>query len=221
MTSLGFDAAQARSRKDHVLDVLRDAIISGRIAAGDRLTEVQLSSEFGTSRSPVREALRQLEQEGLVETTPYRGTAVLGVSQREIEQVLIPIRITLERFAFAEALAHLEPADFADLQLMVDEMDDAAERGDAQRLADADVRFHELVITRSGQRHCLQIWKTIQPRVHSYFQRDAHAHADASFVARQHQELLRSLQSGDADAVTDAIDQHIHIYLSPATTADD
>lgn len=71
---------------------------------GDKLVELDLSAQLGTSRAPVREALRQLEQEGLVVSYPYRGTEVLSVSQEEIEQVLVPIQLTIERFAFTQAL---------------------------------------------------------------------------------------------------------------------
>ena len=76
----------------------------GRYEPGERLIEATLSSELGTSRGPVREALRQLENEGLVMSFPYRGAVVLGVSDEEVQEVLIPIRLTLERYSFVHAL---------------------------------------------------------------------------------------------------------------------
>ena len=163
----------------------------------------------------IREALRQLEQEGLVVSYPYRGTEVLGVSQDELEQVLVPIRVTLERFAFARALPELGPDDLQALQALVDDMEAAAREGADDRLADADVRFHELVIDRSGQRHCLQVWKTTLPRVRAYFRRDASAHDDPMDVAGQHQELLDVIRTGDEAAVLDAVERHIRIHLGP------
>jgi DNA-binding GntR family transcriptional regulator len=212
---LGLRPVPAQSRREHVAQILREAITSGQLAPGERLIEVDLAAELGTSRAPVREALRQLEQEGLVASYPYRGSEVLGVSQDEVEQVLVPIRITIERFAFAKALGRLTPADLDDLQALVEEMAEAAREGATERLADADIRFHELVVVRSGQRHCLQMWKTIQPRVRAYFQRDAPAHDDPGFVAKQHQELLEVIRAGDPAAVLDAVERHIHIHLAP------
>jgi len=157
MTELGLRRVPSHSRRELVVQILRDAITSGRLKPGDRLIEVDLSKELGTSRAPVREALRQLEQEGLVASYPYRGSEVIAVSQDEVEQVLVPIRITLEQFAFSRALGRLTEDDFNELRSLVTEMEDAARTGSTEQLADADIRFHELVIVASGQRHCLQI----------------------------------------------------------------
>ena len=92
------------SMRQRATDVLRAAIINGRLVPGDRLKEAELSEQLGISRAPVREALRQLEHEGLVVSLPYRATEVLGISQEEIAEVLVPIRLTLETFAFRRAL---------------------------------------------------------------------------------------------------------------------
>ncbi len=220
MTELGLRRVPTQSRREHVVEILREAITSGRLTPGDRLVEIDLAKELGTSRAPVREALRQLEQEGLVVSYPYRGSEVLGVSQDEIEQVLVPIRITLERFAFAQAITRLVDEDFRELRALVAEMESAAQAGATDRLADADIRFHELIVIRSEQRHCLQVWKTIQPRVRAYFRRDAPAHDDPTSVAAQHQQLLDVLQAGDTAAALEAIDRHIHIHLAPKAAVD-
>ena len=105
-------AGRGGPRGQQVVEVLRGEIIAGRYEPGERL----LSSELGTSRGPVREALRQLENEGLVMSIPYRGAFVLGVSDEEVQEVLIPIRLTLERYSFAHALDRLTDADFAELR---------------------------------------------------------------------------------------------------------
>lgn len=203
-----------QSRREHVAEILREAITSGQLLPGHRLTEAELSSQLGTSRAPIREALRQLEQEGLVLSYPYRGTEVLGVSQEEIEEVLVPIRLTLERFAFGKAMAVLSDADFDHLDALADGMVDAANAADPGRLADEDVRFHEAVIVLSGQQHCLQVWRTIQPRVRAYFRRDASYYEDPTAVAAQHRQLIAALRSGDAAVVDAAVVDHIHTHFS-------
>lgn len=215
MSGAGLRRVPAQSRREHVVEILRDAITTGRLNPGDRLVEIDLARELGTSRAPVREALRQLEQEGLVASYPYRGSEVLGVSQTEVEQVLVPIRVTLERFAFSEAMGRLEEQDFDQLQSLIDDMVVAARNKETDQLADLDIRFHELIMIRSEQRHCLQVWKTIQPRVRAYFRRDAPAHESPTSVAHQHQELLDELRGGDEARVLEAISRHIHIHLSP------
>ncbi len=206
------------SRGHNVARALRTAITSGAISPGDRLLETELATQFGTSNGPVREALVQLESEGFVVKAPYRGTIVAEVSQDEIEGVLVPVRVTIERFAFAEALPRLTAEDFARLDQLVGEMRDAEDSGDSDRLAEADLEFHELVIQRSGHSHCLQLWRVIQPRVRAYFRRDADARTDQDqhSVVAQHRELLAALRTRDAVAVRAAVDAHIHVHLDAA-----
>ncbi|MET8571739.1 GntR family transcriptional regulator [Streptomyces sp. NPDC004783] len=206
-------SASLASRRETVADVLREAITSGQLQAGQKLTESGVAEQLGTSRAPVREALRQLEQEGLVISYPYRGTEVLGVSQEEIENVLVPVRVSLERFAFRKAMPRLTDADYAHLESLVRNMEAAAAASDAALLADEDIRFHEAVVTLSGQQHCLQIWRSIQPRVRAYFRRDANHYADATVVASQHQELVDALRGGDVQALDRAVAAHINTHF--------
>lgn len=203
------------SRRETISDVLRDAITSGNLRAGQKLTEAGVAEQMGTSRAPVREALRQLEQEGLVISYPYRGTEVLGVSQEEIENVLVPIRISLEKFAFRKAMPRLSETDYADLESLVSNMEAAADRNDAALLADEDIRFHDAVVTLSGQQHCLQIWRTIQPRVRGYFRRDASYYTHPAEVAAQHRDLIAALRSGDDQLLDRAVTAHIRTHFTP------
>jgi DNA-binding GntR family transcriptional regulator len=203
------------SMRQRATDALRAAIVSGRLVPGDRLKEAELSEQLGISRAPVREALRQLEHEGLVVSLPYRATEVLGISQEEIEEVLVPIRLTLETFAFRRALPLLSEDNLDALGVLVQTMRQAGSIGDLDALAEADVRFHELVIERSGQQHCLQIWRSIQPRVRAYFRRDAPIHSRADEIADEHQELLDVLRRGDETQLLETLRHHICNFLAP------
>jgi DNA-binding GntR family transcriptional regulator len=156
----------------------------------------------------LREALRQLENEGLVASEPYRGTVVLGISQIEIDEILVPIRITLERFALRHALPNLTAADFDQLQRLVDQMDAAKDDVDAITLT--DIQFHQLLMERAGQPHCLQIWQLMEPRIRAYFRRDAKALKSSSAPAEQHARLLAALRSGDEAKALAELDRHIH-----------
>ncbi len=202
--------------RQRATNVLRSAIVSGRLRPGDRLKELELSEQLGISRAPVREALRQLEHEGLVLSSPYRATEVLGISQEEIVEVLVPIRLTLETFAFRRALPLLTSEDLRALRELVQTMRSAAADGDLDALAEADVHFHELIIERSGQRHCLQIWRSIEPRVRAYFRRDAPIHSRLDEIADEHQELVEILQRGKEGPVLETLRGHIYNYLEPS-----
>jgi DNA-binding GntR family transcriptional regulator len=215
-TNTPLPALAPASLRRRASDVLRSAIVDGRLRPGDRLKEVELAEQLGISRAPVREALRQLEHEGLVASLPYRATEVLGVSQEEIAEVLVPIRLTIESFAFRNALPLLSDADFDALAQLVAKMRRAAKRGDLDELAEDDVRFHDLVIERSRQPHCLQIWRSIEPRVRAYFRRDAPAHAPLDEVADEHDELLQALRGGDEQQLLATLERHILHYLAPS-----
>jgi len=165
------EAGKGRPRGQQVVEILRSAIITGGYEPGERLIEATLSTELGTSRGPVREALRQLENEGLVMSFPYRGAVVLGVSDEEVQEVLIPIRLTLERYSFMHALDRITEEEFAELGKQVWLMEQAAAADDLARHVEADLRFHEIVISASGQTHTVQIWRTIWPRIRAYFYR--------------------------------------------------
>src|ERR1700722_11215340 len=104
--SRSFDRPPYRTSK--IVAALREAIGRGEFAPGERLVEMRIAAQFGSSRAPVRDALR--EHEGLVQLTPYRSAVVVGVSDEEVHEVLIPIRLTLERYGFVRALSRLGEA---------------------------------------------------------------------------------------------------------------
>ena len=202
-------------RVQQVIETLRTAIISGRFDPGDRLIESALSAELGTSRGPVREALRQLENEGLVMSFPYRGAVVLGVSDEEVHEVLIPIRLTLERYSWSHALEKLTDDDFAELGKQIWLMEQAGKASDLLKLVEADLAFHEIVINASGQLHTVQIWRTIWPRIRAYFFRYERFRSFEETV-EEHRELLEALQTRDPAVVLPLLEGHIDVPAPPA-----
>jgi DNA-binding GntR family transcriptional regulator len=193
-----------------VLETLREAIVVGRYVDGDRLIEDRIARELGTSRGPVREALRQLEHEGLVISYPYRGAVVQGVSDEEVHEVLIPIRLTLERFSFAKAVERMGEADFAELAKEVWLMKESGADGNLLRCVEADIRFHEFVLSCSGQPHTAQVWRSIAPRIRAYFFRYGR-HSDLGQIAVEHDQLLTALRSGSHKVLMSALEKHIAV----------
>jgi DNA-binding GntR family transcriptional regulator len=202
--------SKAGPRGQQVIEALRIAIISGRFAPGERLIEARLSRELGTSRGPVREALRHLENEGLVMSFPYRGAVVVGVSDEEVHEVLIPIRLTLERYSWRLALEKLSDDDFAELGKQIWLMEQAGRANDLLKLVEADLAFHEIVITASGQLHTVQIWRTIWPRIRAYFYRYERFRSFEETV-EEHRELLAALQTRDPVIALAQLERHIDV----------
>ena len=203
-------ARRSSPRRQRVLDALREAILVGRYADGDRLIEDRIARELQTSRGPVREALRELEHEGLVVSYPYRGAVVLGVSDEEVDEVLIPIRLTLEKFSFTKAQERMTEQDFAELAKEVWLMGEAGRDGDLLRSVEADIRFHEFVLSCSGQPHTTQIWGSIAPRIRAYFFRYGRW-SDLSRIAHEHDDLLSALRSDDHRNLMRIVERHIAV----------
>jgi DNA-binding GntR family transcriptional regulator len=201
--------------RERVLEVLREEIMLGKLADGERLIEDGIARRLHTSRGPVREALRQLEHEGLVVSYPYRGAVVLGVSDEEVQHVLIPIRLTLERYCFLKALERMSDADFAELAKEVWLMGEAARADDLMSAVEADIRFHEFVLSRSDQQHSAQLWGAIAPRIRAYFFRYGRV-SDLARIAREHNDLLAAMQTRDPKVWARALEQHIAVQVPPA-----
>jgi DNA-binding GntR family transcriptional regulator len=191
-----------------VVESLRDAIVAGRLEDGARLIEDKIARELKTSRGPVREALRQLEHEGFVVSYPYRGAVVLGVSDEEVQQVLIPVRLTLEKYSIPKAVERMDDGDFAELGKEVWRLGEAARTNDLEQSVDADMRFHEILLEHSGQQQAAQVWRSIAPRIRAYFFRYGRQ-SSLGQIALEHGELLTALQTRDPAVIAAALDQHI------------
>lgn len=200
---------QSRSLRQQVAEMLRRAIINGELQAGERLREEVLAEQLQMSRGPIREALRQLEQEGLVASFPYRGTVVAQIWGEEVLQVLIPMRSILEQYALEAALKKLTDKDLEALAHVVDAMAAAAEEGDLARVVDLDLSFHRLLVERSGQFHSLQLWDLLAPRIRGLFYRMGPEHSSLRAIAEQHRALLADLSSSDRERAHAALREHI------------
>lgn len=203
-------------RRARVAEALREAILTGQLEDGERLIEEKIARELQTSRGPVREALRQLENEGFVRSYPYRGATVLGVSDEEVQQVLVPVRLVLERFSFLKAAELMSDGDLAELGKQVWLLEEAARTEDLERSVDADMRFHELVLDWANQPHTAQVWRTIAPRIRAYFFRYGRRSSLAR-IADEHRELLAAMQTRETDTILAALERHIAVE-APATT---
>ncbi len=197
-----------------IADALREQIIAGRLRPGERLVESQIASHLQTSRGPVRDALRQLEHEGLVASLPYKGAVVVGISDEEI-RVLISLRTVLECFSFAKALRIMGDSELAELSKIVWQMERAAARKDLEGVVEADLRFHESVLEMSGLPHTVQVWRCIAPRIRAYFRR-FDENQDLQAVVAEHRELFDALVVGKEDELLRILVKHIDVAVGSA-----
>jgi len=206
-----FPRAQHASLRLNVLSTLRSYILAGRLQPGDRLMENEIARQMGISRAPVREAIRQLEQEGLVESSPHRGTYVTSLPDDEIEQIY-QARALLEGYAARRAARRISVEDLQRLRVLLQEMRQAVQEGDLVRLAEKDLAFHEEILRLSGSRTIMRVWASmdaiIRNRTYSIMRRSARSDI-IEYTAESHQPLLDALASGDEERAEQAVRQHI------------
>jgi DNA-binding GntR family transcriptional regulator len=192
----------------HVYDALRRAIVTGVLQPGQRVNEAQVAREMRISRAPVREAIRLLEQAGLLVSVPRRGTVVVTLSAEDVEEVYT-LRADLETRAIRRATSRLSEADLADLERLLRVMRAASVAGDLPALLDADIAFHRKIVTAAGWPQLLRVWESLQPRTLTLYTIKTLVKWSAQMHAERHQPVLDALSARDVDAAAAAIRQHI------------
>jgi DNA-binding GntR family transcriptional regulator len=205
---------ESHSLVDLALDRLSREILSGRTDPGERLVEEQLTRRLGISRAPLREALRLLAQQGLVEHIPRRGVRVATLSDDDVRE-LYEVRDVLERHAVANIRSG---ADLAGLTAALESMRKATEAGDRLAVADAHRRFHVEVVSLGGNRQLGVLYESVLVRLQLYMavnlRREAEI-AEPSDGVHRHERLLAAVRQGDATAIMAALGAHgARTYLS-------
>jgi DNA-binding GntR family transcriptional regulator len=189
---------------------LRQDILSGLLPPGERLIEEQLTHQFGISRAPLREALRELAQQGLVEHSPRRGVRVAELSGTDVDE-LFGLRSLLERYAMELALPLPDNRTLAGLTGAWDAMAAAAQADDAFGENEAHRRFHVEVVALAGQRQLLMAFEPVILKLQLYMaanlRREAEHRAPSEGVER-HRRLLEAIASGDRPTVLAALAAH-------------
>ncbi|MDX6741309.1 GntR family transcriptional regulator [Actinocorallia sp. A-T 12471] len=203
------DELQPPSLVELVMARLRADILSGELASGERLIEEQLTARFGISRAPLREALRLLGQQGLVEHLPRRGVRVAELSAGDVDE-LFGLRDVLERYAVRTALPG--PLVLADLGEALENMDAAAKAGDVLAENDAHHRFHLALVSLSGHRQLLLAYEPVILKLQLYMAANLRLETEAlrapeEGVAR-HRRLYEAIATGDPTVALAALASH-------------
>ena len=201
------DAAISRSvLSDQVKDRLLQAILDGRYPPGARIVETGVARELGTSQAPVREALRDLEALGVVETTAFRGARVRRPSADELLEAFV-IRAELESLGARLAIPHLTDEDLEVLAGYVDQMQRSAEDGDYYAEATADAAFHGRIVELGGNATLERVWRTLEPFSRTYITMVVPG-VDRHRIAELHAPILAALRLRDPAAVTAVLHDH-------------
>lgn len=199
-----------RSLAEDIIDHLREAIYEGHLAPNERLREEVLASALGLSRGPVREALAQLEREGLVIREPHRGATVARLSIDDLDEVH-SLRLALEQLAVIEAMRKGHAGYLDEMQTVIDEMDACLERGiTTQEGASLDIRFHEIIVQASDHKRLYNMWSMLRPQIHIFLLSRNVVDADfRDFIVPDHQDLLDVMRTGDEEEALVQLREHL------------
>jgi DNA-binding GntR family transcriptional regulator len=189
---------------------LRREILSGRCEPGERLVEEQLTRQLGISRAPLREALRLLGQQGLVEHVPRRGARVATLSDRDVQE-LYSVRDMLERHAVESALPLRDDSALDGLRQAITRMRAAAHVGDLLEVANAHRRFHVSVVALAGNHQLTAIYESILVKLQLYMAINLRREAELTRPddgVHRHEKLLAAVADGDPARVLSALAGH-------------
>jgi DNA-binding GntR family transcriptional regulator len=197
-----------RPLSEEAYDALRAAILGGRLPPGARIVEADIARQMATSRSPVREAVRKLEHEGLLEYVPRRGTIVVGLSHDDVADAY-QLRAHLEGYGARLAATRASEAQLARLLEMIERMRECASSHDLEGLVAADVEFHRLVCDASGSPRLLQAWETLNPTRWTLVSGLRATDLSLEQIAERHWPILAALRSHKPDHAENIIRSHI------------
>lgn len=197
-----------------VADRIRTAILSGHFGPGERLREEALARATGVSRGPIREALAQLEREGLIVIQRNRGTYVAQLSREDLDEVYT-LRVAVERLAVERATARAATAALDEMQGVVDDISRRMTRGiSVQEAAELDLAFHDLVYRAADHRRLHDTWSTLRPQIHILLLARNVTNDDfRELVVPSHQLILDALRDRDEErAVAVTLDHLLGSY---------
>ena len=194
--------------RDVVFHTLRRGIMKGDLKPGERLMEIRLANRLGVSRTPIREAIRMLELEGLVVMVPRKGAQVAEITEKDLKDVL-EVRMGLEDLAVKFACRRITEKQLEDMDRASRKFVEAVRKEDLTELAQADVEFHDLIYKATGNDRLVQLLNNIREQMYRYrveYLKDAEIRAS---LVREHDELLERLRLRDVDGARRITQKHI------------
>lgn len=197
------------SMRDRIIGAIRNAILNGELQPGQRVTENEIAESLGVSRAPVREAIRELVNEGFLQSFAYRETRVSRITTLELLEVLIPTRIIAETFALRHLMNRSDPESvLARLEGHTEDMLKAASENDARAVREGDLAFHRTLVESTPYQHPARLWSAITPVLYRAFVLGTVAET-LLVTAEGHVTLLAAIRSGDVERAEALLVEHI------------
>lgn len=194
--------------RDVIFDTLREAIIVGELKPGQRLMEVQLAEKMGVSRTPVREAIRKLELERLVEMLPRKGAHVAELSVKDIMDVL-EVRATLDGLATSLSATRITDDEKKELRHLLDQFINYVEKENLQGSIKKDVEFHDVIYRSSRNDKLIQISNNLREQIQRFRIVYIKDYSNSRELIREHTEIYEAIIAGNPETAMEAARRHI------------
>ena len=194
--------------RDVVFNTLRQAILTGDLKPGERLMEIHLANKLGVSRTPIREAIRKLELEGLVTMIPRRGAEVAQITEKSMNDVL-EVRRAMDALCVELACDRISEEELAELKGACDAFAEAVKGGDIKVIAKADVALHDIIVQATGNRRLVQLINNLSEQMYRYrfeYLKDASRHQN---LIEEHRMIYEGIVKRDREAASQAAKLHI------------
>ncbi len=194
--------------RDVVFNTLRQAILRGELKPGERLMEIQLANKLGVSRTPIREAIRKLELEGLVLMVPRKGAEVADIKEKNLRDVL-EVRGALEELAVRLACDKIADAQIEDLKKAAMDFKVTLEGGDVTKIAEADVKFHDVIYEATDNKRLIQLLNNLREQMYRYRVEYLKNESVYPKLLKEHEEIIQKIEHREKQAAVDMVCQHI------------
>ena len=191
-----------------VTAAIRELIMTGAVAPGERLVETDLSERFGTSRGPVRDAFKELEQSGLVVSVPRRGTFVATLTAADIHEIYT-LRLALEKLAIVTTATIATDHDIAAMRAAVERLTEAQRTSDRRAGAEADIAIHRLVVRTAGHERLTEAWERLADQTLLLMAELMDLLLDVQHAAGDHDALVNAIADHDVAGAEAALTDHL------------
>jgi len=192
-----------------IFEKVREDILNDVYSDGEKIVEAKLADELGVSRTPVREALKQLELDGLVESIPNRGVIVKGITEQDIADIYT-IRIAIEGIAANWSVRRISEEEVASLKEVYELMEFYTARGDTDKTFELNTRFHEIIYRATQSRYMEHVLKDFQMFIKSTRSKSLKSDGRLAEALAEHKAILDAFMARDVDAAVAAVLAHVN-----------
>ena len=194
--------------RDVVFNTLREAILRGDLQPGERLMELQLAAKLGVSRTPIREAIRMLEQEGLAVTVPRKGAEVAKMTLKGMEDVL-EIRGALDEFAVQLACERITEEQLLELKKRKQDLEVSLKSGDVKQIAEADVHFHDVIYEATENPKLVILLNNLREQIYRYRIEYIKKAENHPILIKEHEAIFDALMKRNQEEAKLSIREHV------------